>query len=90
MRDMLSKHIMCLDSLSLFFYKIIIGVRGVVLMKKCIVCGKSIPKGRLEALPDTNRCVECAKRLGSDVSKRKTILSMDADTYRDLLGATRS
>lgn len=59
-------------------------------MKKCVVCGKAIPKARLEALPETNRCVECARKLGSDVSRKKVVVGMDAETYKDLLGATRS
>lgn len=59
-------------------------------MKKCVVCGKAIPKARLEALPETSRCVECARKLGSDVAKQKVVIGMDAETYKDLLGATRS
>jgi len=59
-------------------------------MKKCIICGRFIPKARLEALPETNRCVECARKLGSDMNKQKVVVAMDAETYKDLLGATRS
>lgn len=33
-------------------------------VKKCSVCGKSIPKGRLKVLPSTKTCVKC-----SDTSK---------------------
>lgn len=59
-------------------------------MKKCVVCGNAIPKARLEALPETKRCVDCAKKLGSDVTRKKVVVGMDAETYKDLLGATRS
>jgi hypothetical protein len=56
----------------------------------CEICGKRIPKERLEALPETKRCVECAARNGSDVQGKRSEVGMDPDTYRDLLGATRS
>lgn len=58
--------------------------------KKCELCGKPIPKERLEVLPMTNRCVECAKKNGPDVPTKRTEVGMDPDTYRDLLGAIRS
>lgn len=58
--------------------------------KKCEICGKIIPKERLEALPETKRCVQCAKEKGPDVHAKRTEVGMDIDTYKDLLGAMRS
>jgi hypothetical protein len=60
------------------------------LNKKCELCGKIIPKERVEALPDTKRCVECSRQKGSDFFAKRTEVGMDIDTYKDLLGATRS
>lgn len=56
----------------------------------CEMCQKPIPRERLEALPQTRRCVECARANGSDVVARRVGIGMDIDTYKDLLGATRS
>ncbi|MDI6871839.1 MAG: TraR/DksA C4-type zinc finger protein [Bacillota bacterium] len=58
--------------------------------RRCEICGQPIPKERLEALPETKRCVTCAERNGSDVHGKRSEVGMDPDTYRDLLGATRS
>jgi RNA polymerase-binding transcription factor DksA len=58
--------------------------------KKCELCGRIIPRERMEALPDTKRCVECARQKGSDFFAKRTEIGMDIDTYKDLLGATRS
>lgn len=58
-------------------------------MKRCDLCRRFIPPERLEALPETNRCVRCARKQGSDMRKRKVPIGMDIDTYKDLLGATR-
>lgn len=58
--------------------------------RRCDICGKLVPTERLEALPDTKRCVACADKIGSDVTGRRLVVGMDADTYKDLLGATRS
>jgi len=58
--------------------------------RRCEVCQKPIPPERLEALPETRRCVECAREKGSDVFARRVGIGMDIDTYKDLLGATRS
>lgn len=58
--------------------------------RRCELCGKSIPAERLQALPETKRCVECARKNGSDISGRRVDVGMDIDTYKDLLGATRS
>lgn len=57
---------------------------------KCEICGQVIPMERLQALPQTKRCVECARKIGSDVSARRVEIGMDVDTYKDLLGAIRS
>lgn len=56
----------------------------------CEMCGKEIPAERLEALPETKRCVDCAQKNGSDVQGKRAEVGMDPETYRDLLGATRS
>ena len=56
----------------------------------CSICGKLIPKARLQALPQTNRCVECAREKGTDIVGRRAEIGMDVETYKDLLGATRS
>ena len=58
--------------------------------KKCELCGKEISAERLEALPETKRCVKCAKEKGSDIVARRSEIGMDIDTYKDLLGAIRS
>ncbi|HHX02350.1 MAG TPA: hypothetical protein GX739_06745 [Firmicutes bacterium] len=58
--------------------------------RKCVICGKQIPEERIQALPQTKRCVDCAREKGSDIVTRKADIGMDADTYKDLLGATRS
>jgi RNA polymerase-binding transcription factor DksA len=60
------------------------------LKRNCELCGKVIPKERLEALPETKRCVECSREKGSDFVAKRTEIGMDAETYKDLLGATRS
>ena len=57
---------------------------------KCEICGKVIPKARLEILPTTKRCVDCAKKNGTDVQAKRTEVGMDIETYKDLLGAIRS
>lgn len=58
--------------------------------QKCEICGETIPKARLEVLPETRRCVSCAMKNGSDMVIRRLQVGMDADTYKDLLGAIRS
>jgi RNA polymerase-binding transcription factor DksA len=56
----------------------------------CQLCGKEIPAARLQALPETNRCVDCARLKGSDIKRTRREIGMDPDTYQDLLNATRS
>ena len=51
---------------------------------------KEITAERLEALPETKRCVKCAKEKGSDIVARRSEIGMDIDTYKDPLGAIRS
>ncbi len=58
--------------------------------RHCEICGQAIPPERLEALPETRRCVECARKNGSDLKIRRVAVGMDLETYKDLLGATRS
>ncbi len=58
--------------------------------RKCELCGETIPKARLEALPETRRCVNCSLKNGSDMVTRRLQVGMDVDTYKDLLGAIRS
>jgi hypothetical protein len=58
--------------------------------RQCELCGKTIPLERLDALPQTRRCVECARENGSDISAKRVDIGMDLDTYRDLLRAVRS
>ena len=58
--------------------------------RKCDICAKEIPAERLKALPETKRCVECAREKGSDIVARRSEIGMDIDTYKDLLGAIRS
>ncbi len=58
--------------------------------QNCELCGKPIRPERLEALPETKRCVECAQKSGSDVHGKRSEVGMDPDTYKDLLSATRS
>jgi len=56
----------------------------------CQICGRPIPAERLRALPETHRCVTCADKNGSDIVLKHHDVGMDIDTYKDLLGATRS
>lgn len=58
--------------------------------KRCEICGAVIPQERVQALPETKRCVECARQKGTDFFAKRTEVGMDLDTYKDLLGATRS
>jgi hypothetical protein len=58
--------------------------------RRCEICGKLIPQERAEALPETKRCIECARSRGTDVSAKRADVGMDPDTYKDLLGAVRS
>ena len=58
-------------------------------MKKCEICGKLIPPERLKIIPETRRCVDCARAKGSDIHIRRADIGMDIETYRDLLGAIR-
>lgn len=56
----------------------------------CEICGNEIAPERLEILPDTQRCVDCAREKGSDIIMRREIdLGFDAETYKDLLEAMR-
>jgi Prokaryotic dksA/traR C4-type zinc finger len=59
-------------------------------IKKCELCGEMIPLERVEALPETKRCVECSRKKGSDFFAKRTEVGMDIETYKDLLGAVRS
>ena len=58
--------------------------------RKCEFCGEQIPRERLEALPNTRRCVKCAQKNGSDIRVKQVGTGMDIETYKDLLGAIRS
>lgn len=58
--------------------------------RRCELCGKSIPQARLQALPETKRCVDCARLKGSDMKTIRREIGMDPDTYQDLLNATRN
>ncbi|NLA59300.1 MAG: hypothetical protein GX855_10425 [Firmicutes bacterium] len=58
--------------------------------KRCELCGKPIPSERLDALPQTRRCVDCARENGTDIHSKRVEIGMDLDTYRDLLRAVRS
>lgn len=58
-------------------------------MKKCELCGKPIPPERQKLLPETRRCVDCARTKGSDIHIRQVDTGMDIETYKDLLGAIR-
>ena len=44
-------------------------------MKTCVVCGRPIPKARLEAVPGVSTCVECARKTPQRVDWRKYDLS---------------
>ncbi len=33
------------------------------MVRYCVGCGKVIPEGRLEAIPDATHCVPCAEKL---------------------------
>jgi hypothetical protein len=36
------------------------------LERECRVCGKTIPRARLEAIPDTLVCVGCSEKIGGE------------------------
>jgi hypothetical protein len=59
-------------------------------IKICELCGVIIPLERVEALPETKRCVECSRQKGPDFFAKRTEVGMDIETYKDLLGAVRS
>ena len=60
------------------------------MVQLCDICGKAINPERLAILPNTRRCVDCAREKGSDVIVPRTVdMGFDADTYRDLLDAIR-
>ncbi len=56
----------------------------------CLKCGQQINPERLQVLPETRICKECAEKLGTDMIFHRTEVGMDPDTYKDLLGAIRS
>lgn len=56
----------------------------------CMYCGKGINPERLQALPETKICKECAETSGSDLILPRKVVAMDLETYKDLLGAIRS
>lgn len=56
----------------------------------CLYCGKGINPERLQVLPETKICKECAENMGSDLILPRRRVSMDLETYKDLLGAIRS
>lgn len=56
----------------------------------CLYCGKTINPDRLEVLPQTKICKNCAEVSGSDLILPRKEIGMDLETYKDLLGATRS
>jgi hypothetical protein len=58
--------------------------------KRCEICGEIISRERVEALPETKRCIGCSRMKGSDFYAKRTEVGMDIDTYKDLLGAVRS
>ena len=58
--------------------------------RECELCGRPIPVERLAALPETKRCVDCARKNGSGLSPRRVEIGMDVETYKDLLRATRT
>ncbi len=60
------------------------------IVKTCVLCGRGVDLLRHVALPETKRCVECARKWGSDIQLPDVIIGMDAETYRDLLEAVRS
>ena len=55
-----------------------------IVERPCELCGKPIPRERLDALPETRR------ENGSDLDTKRVDIGMDLDTYRDLLRAVRS
>ncbi|MFI5358600.1 MAG: TraR/DksA C4-type zinc finger protein [Halanaerobiales bacterium] len=56
----------------------------------CLYCGKGINPERLQVLPETKICKECAENMGSDLILPRRRVGMDLETYKDLLGAIRS
>ena len=56
----------------------------------CRYGGKGRNPGRLQALPETKICKDCAEVSGSDLILPRKEVGMDPETYKDLLGAIRS
>ncbi len=58
--------------------------------RDCVLCGRVISSQRLEVLPETRRCIECARKEGSDLKAREVTIGLDMDTFKDLLRSARS
>ena len=41
--------------------------------RHCRVCGVEIPKGRLDAIPDTLVCVGCSEKMGGEFELKVTV-----------------
>jgi len=41
--------------------------------RHCRLCGVEIPRGRLEALPDTLVCVNCSETIGGEFELKVTV-----------------
>jgi hypothetical protein len=51
--------------------------------KPCSLCGRPIPKLRLEALPGTTTCIDCARKNPGAVDTRKYDLSESSPINRN-------
>ena len=54
--------------------------------RRCELCGRRIPKERLQALPETKRCVDCSRKNGPDIRGRRIAVR---DGRRYLQGSPR-
>ena len=46
-------------------------------MKKCIQCDNEIEQARLEALPDTEFCIQCARQIKIPRARERFIFSLN-------------
>ena len=51
--------------------------------KPCSLCGRPIPRARLEAVPGVTTCVECARKNATKVDVRKYDLSQASPINRN-------
>lgn len=51
-------------------------------MNNCIICKNQIEPARIEALPNTEFCITCAKKVKTPRAREKYIFSLDDEPER--------